>query len=407
MAVGQKYRSLVVGTDTRTSGDAIKYSFVSGALTAGARCCDAGTLPTPTLAMAAANFSAGVMITASHNPPEYNGIKLINPDGSAFDPVQQNEIEEMISDDRLAAVTWSGMSRAAILTDAVNAHIGHILGIVTGRVNLKVVLDCGCGAASVISPEMLRKMGCEVVTMNCYPTGFFPRDAEPTEANLADLARAVKELEADLGIAHDGDADRMMAVDDKGRFIPGDKLLLLFGREEAAKKVVTTIDASMLIEESGFEVVRTPVGDTFVSDELKRGGDFGGEPSGSWVFPGNSLCPDGVFAAARLAAIAAENKVSGLVDGIPRYPIKRGSVPSAGIDLNEMAERLLELGPESVNDIDGTRLNFSDGWLLVRPSGTEPKIRITAEAKTSGRLEKLYREGIGAIEGSAKRALKN
>ncbi|MFC2070822.1 phosphoglucosamine mutase, partial [Chloroflexota bacterium] len=213
---------------------------------------------------------------------------------------------------------------------------------------------------------------------------------------------ATKELDADLGIAHDGDADRMMAVDDKGRFIPGDKLLVLFARQAEAKKVVTTIDASMIIEEMGYDVIRTPVGDTYVSEELKKGGDFGGEPSGSWVFPDNSLCPDGIFAAARIAAIAGEQKLSWLVDDIPQYPLLRGSVAGGGLDAFELESRMQAMNPISVSTIDGIKLNFNDGWLLIRASGTEPKIRITAEAKDETRLKQLYDDGVKAIKNCTK-----
>jgi phosphoglucosamine mutase len=397
MAVGNLYESVVVGCDTRTSGGAMKHAFVSGALAAGSRCCDIGVLPTPTLALAAGEFKAGAMITASHNPPEYNGIKLVNPDGSAFDAEQQKQIENLVSNDSLAAAGWDKINQSTAASQAVSRHIEHILHNIPERFELKVVLDCGCGAASVITPDLLKKLGCEVIAINCFPTGFFPRAVEPTEDNLRDLMRVTNELNADLGIAHDGDADRMMAVDDKGRFIPGDKLLVLFARQAAAKKVVTTVDASMVIDESGFDVVRTPVGDTYVSDELKKGGDFGGEPSGSWVFPDNSLCPDGIYAAAHLAAIASEQKLSGLIDDIPQYQILRGSVSSKGVVASELEKRLIALEPVSINRIDGTKLNFKDGWLLIRPSGTEPKIRITVEAKSEARLRQLYDDGVEAV----------
>ena len=145
-----------------------------------------------------------------------------------------------------------------------------------------------------------------MVALNCYPNGFFPHDIEPTEANLGDLIRATGESGAELGIAHDGDGDRMMAVDDRGRFLPGDKLLVLFAQELGAQEIVTTIDASMAIDEVGFIVNRTIVGDTYVSEKLKGGGHFGGEPSGSWVFPSISLCPDGIYAAAQVVAIARQ-----------------------------------------------------------------------------------------------------
>ncbi|MBI2850083.1 MAG: phosphoglucosamine mutase [Chloroflexi bacterium] len=398
LAVGKIYPNVVVGCDTRTSSEAIKYAFTSGALMSGARCCDAGVIPTPTLALAAKEFQAGAMITASHNPPEYNGIKLWNADCSAFDTDQQQQIEDMILNNSLSAAKWSEIGRSCSRDDAIERHIEHIIRNVPTATKLKVALDCGCGAASVISPYLLKRMGCEVIALNCFPSGFFPHPAEPTEANLGELLQATREFSADLGIAHDGDADRMMAVDDKGRFIPGDKLLALFARQRAAREVVTTIDASMSIEEMGFKITRTPVGDTYVSDRLKKGGDFGGEPSGAWVFPENSLCPDGIYAAARLVNIASHQKLSRLIDEIPQYPILRGSIASDGVKMTELNERLLSLKPTSVDSIDGTRLNFKDGWLLIRASGTEPRIRVTAEARTEASVHELYDKGMKTIK---------
>lgn len=397
LAVGREYESLAVGSDTRTSGDAVKHAFITGLLAAGAAVYDVGVLPTPSLALAARDFRAGAMITASHNPPEYNGIKLLNPDGSAFSPAQQLRIEEMVEEDSLDASGGEGMSQASARNGIIEKHIGHIMEKIPHTESLKVVVDCGCGAASVITPELLERLGCDVFALNSFPSGFFPRASEPTEANLANLIRATKELGADLGIAHDGDADRMMAVDDRGRFIPGDKLLALFSRQEAAGKVVTTIDASMVIDEMDFSVTRTPVGDTFVSEELKKGGDFGGEPSGSWVFPGNSLCPDGIYAAARLVSIAGRRKVSELVDEIPEYPILRGSIDGVVTVVPDLEKRLMKLEPLSVSKMDGLKLNFADGWLLVRASGTEPKIRLTAEARTDIEVKDLYRSATRII----------
>ncbi|MEE8413140.1 MAG: phosphoglucosamine mutase [Dehalococcoidales bacterium] len=397
MAVGKVYEDVVIASDTRTSGDTVKHAFISGALAAGSRCYDVGIVPTPTLALAARESGAGVMITASHNPPEYNGIKLLNPDGSAFDASQQQQVEEMVSNGSVHAAPWGEINQYQTRSDAVEEHIKHIIKGLPGAVKLKVVLDCGCGAASVITPDLLKKLGCEVIALNSFPTGFFPRAVEPTEVNLETLIQATGELEADLGIAHDGDADRMMAVDDRGRFIPGDKLLALFALQDESKEVVTTIDASMVIDEMGFSVIRTRVGDTCVSEELKKRGDFGGEPSGSWVFPGNSLCPDGIYAAARLATIAEKQKLSELIDQIPCYPILRGSVESEGVALADLEKRLLAMEPLSVNSIDGTKIIFEDGWILIRASGTEPKIRLTAEAKSEARAHQLYDSAVRAI----------
>ncbi len=398
LAVGKVYGDVVIGCDTRTSSDAVKHAFISGLLTAGSRSCDAGVVPTPTLALAAREFQAGAMITASHNPPEYNGIKLLNPDGSAFDSNQREQIADMVLSDSFSVAAWSEIKSSSIHNGAIEKHIEHILQDFPSDLKLKVVLDCGCGAASVIAPYLLKRLGCEVVTLNCYPSGFFPRAVEPTEANLGDLIRVTRELDADLGIAHDGDGDRMMAVDERGRFIPGDKLLVLFAQQVEAKEVVTTVDASMVIDEMGFSVTRTRVGDIHVSEELKKGGDFGGEPSGSWIFPKSSLCPDGIYAAARLVAIVSQQKLSHLVDSIPCYPLLRGSISNEGVAVSDLERHLLALGPLSVDSIDGIKLNFEDGWLLIRVSGTEPKIRVTAEAKSEARVQQLHDDGVRAIK---------
>jgi phosphoglucosamine mutase len=398
MALGKGYGSIVVASDTRTSAGVLKHALISGALSGGANCSDGGVLSTPTLALAARSFRAGVMITASHNPPEYNGIKLINPDGSAFSPAQCRRVEELVLGDLPRAVPWQEIGLSNVLSGAIEGHSERILKDLPSGLGLKVVVDCGCGPASGITPYLLQKLGCRVVGLNCYPSGFFPRNPEPTEANLGDLIKATKEFGADLGIAHDGDADRMMAVDDKGRFVPGDKLLGLFAREVGAKEVVTTLDASMAIDEMGFRVTRTRIGDTAVSEELKGGGDFGGEPSGSWIFPDISLCPDGIYAAGRIAVIASRKCLSGLIDEMPAYPILRGSVGVEGVAMSELEPRLAAMKPLSLDKRDGIRLSFADGWLLIRASGTEPKVRVTAEAKSRAQAEELYNSGIRIVK---------
>jgi phosphoglucosamine mutase len=404
LAVGRLNESVVVGGDTRTSMDAVKHAVIAGLLASGARSYDAGIVPTPTLALAARKFDSGIMVTASHNPPEYNGIKLLNPDGSAFDSYQQREIEEMIASDSLATTTWDRFQSASVYQNAIEKHIEGILADFPETFRLKVALDCGCGAASRVTPELLRRMGCEVIALNCDPSGFFPRSAEPTEANLTERMKAVREFGTALGIAHDGDADRMMVVDGRGSFVPGDKLLVLLARELRAKRVVTTIDASMAVGEDGFDVVRTGVGDNNVSEELKKGGDFGGEPSGAWIFPESSLCPDGIYAAALVVSLAGRQKLSSLVDAVPSYPLLRGSVNLNGAVMSELEEKLVTaMKPLSVSRADGIRMGFGDGWLLVRASGTEPKIRVTAEARTESLAHCLYDGAVRLIQDSTAR----
>ena len=271
---------------------------------------------------------------------------------------------------------------------------------------MKVVVDCGCGAASVITPYVLRRMGCTVITLNSQPDGFFPaRDPEPIEKNLELLKKATLSFGADLGIAHDGDADRMMAVDGKGRYIEGDKLLAFFGIRETKHSIVVPVDTSIMVDDvlKGRDIYRTRVGDVYIAEELKkRNAEFGGEPSGSWIFPGISLCPDGILAAARLVEIVQnEGRLDALLDELPTYPMIRGAVPCSnenkGAAMKKIAESLRKIG--EVTDIDGIRLDTENGWILVRPSGTEPKIRITTEARKGveelfAKAEKMVRESL-------------
>jgi phosphoglucosamine mutase len=402
LVVGEGNDNVVVGRDTRTSSDAMKHAVISGLLAAGARCHDAGIIPTPTLAYITRDYDAGIMITASHNPPEYNGIKLFNPDGSSFASSQQAPIEQALMNETFRTARWEDIKHSSVYDGAVACHIEGIVSGFRHKLKVKVVVDAGCGAAAEVTPLLLEKLGCEVIPLNCYHSGFFPRGSEPVEANLQELCRTVGEAGAAVGIAHDGDADRMMAVDDRGRFISGDKLLVILARGIEAKEIVTTLDASMVMETLDFRVRRTRIGDTWVSDELRKGGDFGGETSGAWIFPGLSLCPDGVHAAAHIARIAGTHKLSELVDAIPVYPLRRGSVGSDGVDFSRLESNLMALEPVSVSRTDGLKLEFADGWLLVRPSGTEPRIRLTAEGRTGERARSLFEEGIKAVSNSAK-----
>ncbi|MDD5473293.1 MAG: phosphoglucosamine mutase [Candidatus Methanoperedens sp.] len=404
LAVGSLHNSCVIGRDPRTSGEMIEHALISGLLSAGCRVTRVGMVSTPTLAFAARKYDCGVMVTASHNPPEYGGIKLWNRDGMAFDSRQQEQIESIIEKSGWKTAEWSRIGRVNE-TSAVEEHADMILGKV-GAASLKVVVDCGCGAASTITPYVLRRMGCSVITLNSQPDGFFPaRNPEPVEKNLEMLKKATVAFGAELGIAHDGDADRMMAIDGSGRFVEGDKLLALFGLREAKKSIAVPVDTSIMVDDvlKGRKIYRTRVGDVYVAEELKkRNADFGGEPSGSWIFPKISLCPDGIYAAARLVEIVEnEGKLEALIDGFPSYPLVRGAVP-CGNERKENAMRKIGIKLKKMGDtssIDGIRVDTGNGWILVRPSGTEPKIRITAEARRGvdelyAKAEKIVKEAV-------------
>ena len=399
LAMGEDYRSVIVGYDTRTSGDAVRSAFISGLLSAGSRVYDAGVLPTPVLAYAAREFDAGAMVTASHNPPEYNGIKLVNPDGSAFGAEQRVKLEERLFAESLATAPWEEIQSLKRHPNCLEDYMKRVLQDFPRRLKVKVVVDCGCGAASVVTPYLLRKLGCEVISLHCYPSGHFPRRIEPTLENLSTLVGVVKAVGADLGLAHDGDGDRLGVIDEKGDWVSGDKLLCLLALNCKAEKVVTTVDASLALEGIGLEVARVRVGDPFVSEALRRGGDFGGEPSGAFIFPKVSYCPDGVYAAAKVVELACSGSLSSQLERIPSYPVFRGSFTSERGLMLSIAEKLAKDNSVSMNFEDGIRLAFEDGWLLVRPSGTEPRIRVTAEAETEARALELYNLGVEAIAG--------
>jgi phosphoglucosamine mutase len=391
LAVGSIYPEISIGHDPRIASEMIENAVVAGLLAAGSKVVRIGMVPTPTLALSSNHCGCGIMITASHNPAQYIGIKLFK-EGMSFDTQQQEKIENIMKEKKFSYASWENTGYLTDANDALNEHSRIILKN-TCRSGLTVVVDCGNGAASVITPYVLRKMGCRVITLNSQPDGNFPgREPEPVEKNLGLLMSTVKAAGADLGIAHDGDADRMMAVDNNGRFVSGDKLLALFAVREARKAIAIPVDTSNVIDDllDGVDISRTRVGDVYVAEALKKtGGDFGGEPSGAWIFPGVSLCPDGIYAAARLVEIVEkEGKLGKLLDSIPEYPVKRGAFPC--IDKKKAMVRIIEkLGDlGEINTMDGVRVDIDNGWILIRPSGTEPIIRITVES--SGRCQELF-----------------
>lgn len=392
-AVAARASEIAVGRDTRTTGELLEHCAVSGMLSAGATVYSCGIAPTPTVAHATGRTDAGCMITASHNPEPYNGVKLFNPDGSSFTLRQQAAIEEAIT-----GTHWRGWEEQGHVRpiDAIDAHREAILDKVSLSRPITTILDCGNGAGSVITPDLLAGAGATVIGLNCNVAGRFARPSEPLEANLPYIGEIVRRRGAACAVIHDGDADRMMAFDERGRYIDGDHLLMLFAKYLDCRCVVTTVDASMAIEEVA-EVRRTPVGDSFVSEELLAWGDFGGEASGSWIFPRHSYCPDGVYAAALLCEIASEWSIAEELDRMPRYTTLRESYR-----VNAPREIMAAAG--AGEPTHGVRFEDEDGWYLIRASGTEPKIRITAEGRTPAKAKGMLEAGHAALE-RAKRTL--
>jgi phosphoglucosamine mutase len=220
--------------------------------------------------------------------------------------------------------------------------------------------------------------------------------------------QTVKSNDADLGIAHDGDADRMVAVDEKGNFVGGDSLLTLFAKNEVKKSIVVPVNASMAVDKmvGNAEVIRTKVGDVFISQKIKEhSADFGGEPSGTWIFPSQNLCPDGIFAACKLAEFVVSEPLSNQISVLPKFPRIKGSILSSNEKKYKVLEELKTLfedqGYKDLNTQDGIRVQFENSWTLVRASGTEPKIRITVETEDEVSAEKLYDKIYEFVKGCA------
>ena len=399
-ALGVDTERVVVGRDARESGRAMVDALAAGLCESGTDVVDIGLAATPTLARAVGwmDADAGVAVTASHNPPADNGIKLWQPSGQAFDAAGRERIAERVEVGETALAAWDRFGKRTA-GEAGDRHRKGLVDAVTLDRELSVVVDVGNGVGGVTA-DALGDLGCAVETLNAQPDGAFPgRPSEPTATHCESLATLVAETDADLGVAHDGDGDRMRAVDETGQFLSGDVLLAVFGREaaRAGERVAVPVDTSLAVEDhlaaAGIDTVRTPVGDVYVAAAASESGvAFGGEPSGAWVWPDESLCPDGPLAACRLAALTAETPLSERAGAVETYPLRRTSVEveqreATMATVRERADRY-----EAVTTLDGVRVERGDAWFLVRASGTEPVVRITAEARDSDRLDEVFTE---------------
>jgi phosphoglucosamine mutase len=401
-AVGIDADRAVVGRDPRESGVLLCNALAAGLRESGTGVWDLGLAASPTVARAVDWFDAdaGVSITASHNPAPDNGIKLWQPGGQAFDEARRETIARRVhgSDSDLQA--WDGLGDRTRV-DASERHVDALVESVGIDDSLSVAVDLGNGAGGV-TVDALQALGCEVETLNAQPDGRFPgRPSEPTAENCASLRNLVETTDADLGLAHDGDADRLRAVTGAGEFLSGDVLLALFAREAVARsdveapRVAVPVDTSLAVDDAlgdGATVTHTRVGDVFVAERATQPDVvFGGEPSGAWIWPDETLCPDGPLAACRLAALAADRPLDERAAEIETYPIRRANVETTekSAVMDRVEERVLA-GYDDVRTLDGVRADLGDAWFLVRASGTQPLVRITAEAREKARAKEVF-----------------
>jgi phosphoglucosamine mutase len=410
-AVGIKSKKIVIARDARATSPVLSGALASGAMLSGAEVVDIGLAPTPLLAYATARERcSGAMITASHNPPEYNGIKLFS-NGMECTREQEAEVEAAIASPE-KAVEWNKVGQKKekdFSQEYVHFLLSQVdLPSIVGK-KPRVLVDAGNAAASALAPVLLRAAGCEVIELNCSEIGKFVRDLEPKAETLSGAAKKVLERKCDLGIAFDGDGDRAIGIDEKGRVLSLDSQLAIFCSHFLKKKkgaIISTVEASLCVKETvqalGGKLSITPVGSLHVATSVKKQqAVFGGEPCGEYVFPSSTPCADGVLAALYLVEIfCTRGKLSALSDGIKTYPIERRKYNCGWESKENIMARLaksLSFPGASLSPMDGLRFDFTDGWLLVRPSGTEPAIRLTCEFRDKKKLSETVAAAEKAI----------
>jgi len=401
-------RKIAVGGDTRLSTPYVKSAVISGLIATGCDVIDLGVLPTPALQYYCKTHGyPGVMITASHNPPEYNGIKVVGSDGTEIPRNEEIKIEEIFFQKSFKYANWQNLGKITE-RDAKRVYIEAVVKSVDAerikKGEFTVALDCGNGAGCFTSPYILDKLGVRVFSLNCNPDGRFPaRMPEPREENLSILKEFVSKEDLDFGAAHDGDADRVNFIDEKGNFVHGDVLLAIFARyfvRSGHKVIVTPVSTSRVVEDivkmEGGEVVYTKVGAPIVARKMREiRAKFGGEENGGFIFGDFQYCRDGGYAIAKLLEIISreDRSVGDLVSEIPRYVQRKISVKCP----ENLKSKVLEILREALKDenpdlTDGVKISGEDFSVLMRPSGTEEIYRIYAEAKSEEKLNSIIKK---------------
>jgi len=410
-AVGEKGSKVIVCRDTRSTSPILSEALSSGAMRAGAKVIDIGVAPTPLLAYATLKEKCdGAMITASHNPPEYNGIKLFSK-GMEFSREQEKKVEAAVAAPE-KTVEWNKVGQKEE-KDYSKEYITFLLSKVDlaaiKKKKPRVLVDAGNAAAYRLAPALLSAAGCEIVALNCDSPGNFMRPLEPNPSTLGTASKLLIAEKCDFGVAFDGDGDRAIAIDEKGKVLPLDVQLSVFCRhfieKESNKRIVSTVESSLCVRETveslGGKIYITPVGSLHVANEVKKqNAVFGGEPCGEYVFPNATPCADGLLASLFIAEIFAQKgRLSALSHGIVTHPMERRkykcSLEKKQLIMQKLIERPQLEG--RLSTVDGLRYDFEDGWMLIRPSGTEPAIRMTCEAKTAKRLSEIVQRAENII----------
>ncbi|MCL4447223.1 MAG: phosphoglucosamine mutase [Candidatus Thermoplasmatota archaeon] len=409
MAVGTYYSDLevVIAYDNRTTSNLFKNMVEAGLLNTGKNVIDLGMIPTPAAQVyCKLNKLPGVMITASHNPPNFNGFKVIAKDGSNPDKEEEKKIEKLIAVQNFSKSRWDSVGSVR-KEDAIEPYLREILKNVDvqsiRRKHFKILVDCANSTTLVTTPKLLHQLGSDYVSVNANPDGYFPgREPEPTEENLGDLISFAKSRKFDMSVAHDGDGDRAVFLDERGEMIDGDKFVALVADHILEKRkgdLVFPVASSFLIdriaEKHGVRVIRTPVGAPIISEILtKTNGLMGGEENGKVILPHYLNGGDGGLSLALAMDIVSSSgsQISELIKELPDYKLKRIKLKDRP-DYDRVKEKLKEhFSKMNADQIDGLRLLEKDSFILIRKSGTEPAIRIYLSSQSLEWIESREKE---------------
>jgi len=400
-------KPVVVGRDSRVSGPMFHRVVVGTLQSVGARVIDLGLTTTPTCQLAVEHHHAGggLMISASHNPIEWNALKCIGPSGLFLDATEGAAFRALVGQS-FPRATWDRLGVVDADDEAPGRHIDAVLGLPMIDVDrirarrLRVALDCCRGAGAVIMPALLDRLGCQVTVINLEPDGRFPRPPEPVAENLGELEALVERTGADVGLAVDPDVDRLAIVDEQGHAIGEDYTLALAARVVLKRRpgtVVTNLSTSRIVDdvaaEAGGRVIRAPVGEVNVAVRMRdEQAVLGGEGNGGVILPELHLGRDAPLAAALVLQMLSdgEETLSRIVSHYPRYAIVKDKLDRPPVALDAVYDALkATFAGAQVDTQDGLRLSWEDSWVHIRPSGTEPIVRVIAEAPSEGAARAL------------------
>jgi len=412
-AVGSHADSVVVGRDVRASGRLLERALVAGIEECGGDVIRIGVESSPTIARSVSWYDAtlGVAVTGSHNPAGDNGFKLWTAGGRALSRSEYRRLVRRANAGTVSPVPADQLGSISRRENCRDRHSRQLRSTVDSMDGLSAVVDLGNGAGR-LTADVLDELGCQVLTLNSHPDGTFPgRPTEPTASSCERLGRVVQSTDADVGIAHDADADRMLAVDETGQFVSGDELFALFAAEAASagRRVVITVDTSSLVEQAvrtvGGEVVRTAVGEMAVAEAMDDPRVvFGGEPSGLWIWADHTRCPDGHLAACQLLAMIRDQGPLSeqRAQLCNRYTTHRACLAAtAKYDAIDRIRRRLNGEYSRIDTTDGIRIETDSGWFLIRASGTEPVVRITADAPEPAAADRLLKRAQELVDSTA------